>query len=113
VSFHNARSTGPADGIEKNYQGIPTLLDRMYIEHNNVVVRSSESYLANQNTPSDSAKHPIKVITNRYCIVITWDRRRLVCSKRASRPHSCKHWSYGEESPQMIFRNMQTSTSKR
>ena len=52
--FTNNRSTGPDDGMEKSYQEILTLLERMNIKHSNYVFRGSKSYLPDRNTPVES-----------------------------------------------------------
>ena len=54
--FFNAKSSGPADGMEKSYDEILKLLDLMKTER--PVFRGSESYLADESTPviSDAAR---------------------------------------------------------
>ena len=50
--FHNAKSTGAKDGMEKSYDEIKKLLGLMNIEKE--VFFGSESYLADEVTPVDS-----------------------------------------------------------
>lgn len=57
--FHNEKSTGPADGMEKSYQeimNILTLLEREDLKSN--VFRGSTSYMSSETEPviSDAAK---------------------------------------------------------
>lgn len=47
--FHNTRSDGPKDGMEKSYDEILRLLD--FIGEDVPVYKGSESYLANETTP--------------------------------------------------------------
>lgn len=49
--FHNARSSGPADGMEKSYQEILRILDRLGHPHEGLVFRGSRSYLAAPDRP--------------------------------------------------------------
>ena len=50
--FHNAKSSGPKDGMYKSYDEIKKLLGLMNIEKE--VFLGSESYLADESTPVDS-----------------------------------------------------------
>jgi hypothetical protein len=43
--FHNSRSSGPGDGMERSYQEILRLLDRLDVPSEGFVFRGSESYL--------------------------------------------------------------------
>ena len=43
--FHNKRSSGPADGMEKSYEEIMRLLDKMAWPADNLVYRGSTAYL--------------------------------------------------------------------
>jgi inosine-uridine nucleoside N-ribohydrolase len=52
--FHNARSDGPADGMEKSYQEILRLLDRLNVEYEGPVVRGSIHYLSEWDDPCES-----------------------------------------------------------
>jgi purine nucleosidase len=52
--FWNNRSTGPADGMEKSYQEILRLLDRLGRSPDGFVFRGSTDYLPNSNTPCRS-----------------------------------------------------------
>lgn len=52
--FHNTRSTGPADGMEKSYEEILRILDFMKIPHDNFVYKGSRGYLKDAQTPQDS-----------------------------------------------------------
>lgn len=55
--FHNARSTGPADGMEKSYEEILRLLDRLDMSAEGFVFRGSTGYLPKSMQPyrSDAA----------------------------------------------------------
>ena len=52
--FHNGRSDGPGDGMERSYDEILRLLDRLNVPDNNLVFRGSTGYLENIDTPQDS-----------------------------------------------------------
>jgi inosine-uridine nucleoside N-ribohydrolase len=52
--FHNARSTGPADGMEKSYQEILRLLDRLDVSPEGMVFRGSAAYLEDEDQPRES-----------------------------------------------------------
>jgi len=54
--YFNAKSTGPADGMEKSYQEILKLLD--FLGEDKPVFRGSPSYLVDEKTPvvSDAAR---------------------------------------------------------
>jgi inosine-uridine nucleoside N-ribohydrolase len=53
--FHNERSSGPADGMEKSYAEILELLKRMGRSPDGFVFRGSRSYLPAADCPVDSA----------------------------------------------------------
>jgi purine nucleosidase len=55
--FHNARSTGPADGMEKSHAEILRLLDRLDIPSDGLVFRGSAGFLPDWDHPhrSDAA----------------------------------------------------------
>ncbi len=53
--FYNSRSTGPANGMEKSYEEILRLLDRMEISSDNFVFRGSTNYLSNFENPQKCA----------------------------------------------------------
>lgn len=55
--FFNARSSGPEDGMEKSYQEILRLLDRLDVPAQNYVYRGSTAYLPGPQEPviSDAA----------------------------------------------------------
>lgn len=58
--FHNEKSDGPADGMEKSYQEILHLLDLLKQEEwKQVVFKGSMQYLENESTPviSPAAEH--------------------------------------------------------
>ena len=66
--FHNEKSTGPADGMEKSYQeimNILTLLEREDLKSN--VFRGSTSYMSSETEPviSDAAKDLVKTAGKR------------------------------------------------
>jgi inosine-uridine nucleoside N-ribohydrolase len=52
--FFNTRSTGPADGMEKSYQEILRILNRLGCKTENFVFRGSESYLPSPENPVQS-----------------------------------------------------------
>lgn len=52
--FFNNRSTGPADGMEKSYQEIHRLLDRMDVSPEGLVFRGSTTYLPDREQPCES-----------------------------------------------------------
>jgi purine nucleosidase len=52
--FTNNRSTGPGDGMEKSYDEILRLLERLKVGHEGFVFRGSTHYLAGRNTPEES-----------------------------------------------------------
>ena len=52
--FHNDRSTGPADGMEKSYQEILTLLERLDRSGDGFVWRGSTSFLKAADQPEES-----------------------------------------------------------
>jgi inosine-uridine nucleoside N-ribohydrolase len=56
--FHNSRSSGPADGMEKSYQEILRLLERLNISSDGLVYRGSTRYLHDWDHPvqSDAAE---------------------------------------------------------
>jgi inosine-uridine nucleoside N-ribohydrolase len=60
--FHNRRSSGPGDGMEKSYEEILRVLDRLGCQHENFVFRGSESYLPGPGQPvkSDATAHLIE-----------------------------------------------------
>lgn len=51
--FHNDRSSGPGDGMERSYQEIHTVIERMNSPFD-VVLRGSQNYLAAAGEPVDS-----------------------------------------------------------
>jgi len=55
--FHNSRSDGPGDGMEKSYEEILRLLDRLGADAEGLAFRGSTSYLPEAQTPcaSDAA----------------------------------------------------------
>src|SRR5690554_1970570 len=52
--FHNSRSEGPADGMERSYQEILRLLDALGIGDRGLVYRGAERYLPSEEEPVDS-----------------------------------------------------------
>ncbi len=52
--FHNSRSTGPADGMEKSYEEIVRLLDRLDVNPEGLVYRGSTSFLSDWEHPVES-----------------------------------------------------------
>jgi len=59
--FHNNRSEGPGDGMERSYEEILRLLDRLDVSPDGFVFRGSTSYLPSEETPceSEAATHLI------------------------------------------------------
>ena len=53
--FTNSRSTGPADGMEKSYEEIVRLLDRLHLSPDGFVFRGSTAYLDGQPERSPAA----------------------------------------------------------
>jgi purine nucleosidase len=53
--FHNSRSSGPADGMEKSYEEILRLLDRLDVSPEGFVFKGSTGYLGADLTPQDNA----------------------------------------------------------
>ena len=60
--FHNDRSTGPADGMEKSYEEIHRVVELMKPRHLPQVFRGSTAYLPGAGTPvpSDAAEDLIR-----------------------------------------------------
>ncbi len=52
--FHNERSSGPGDGMEKSYAEILRLLERLDVSPEGFVHRGSHSYLPGPGTPVES-----------------------------------------------------------
>jgi len=52
--FENARSTGPADGMEKSYEEILRLLNRLDHQADGFVFKGSTGYLKGSDIPQDS-----------------------------------------------------------
>jgi inosine-uridine nucleoside N-ribohydrolase len=52
--FHNALSEGPADGMEKSYREILTILQRLRIDPAHYAFRGSTGYLKDAETPQES-----------------------------------------------------------
>ncbi len=65
--FHNPRSDGPKDGMEKSYQEILRLLERLDRSSDGFVYRGSESYLSGPDVPvrSSAADHLVKLAMDR------------------------------------------------
>jgi purine nucleosidase len=53
--FHNERSDGPADGMEKSYEEILRLLDRLNRSPDSFVFKGSAGYLSDVCVPQESA----------------------------------------------------------
>ncbi len=53
--FHNEKSSGPGDGMEKSYDEILRLLERLDRTPENFVYRGSTAWLADAETPQPSA----------------------------------------------------------
>jgi inosine-uridine nucleoside N-ribohydrolase len=49
--FFNSRSSGPGDGMEKSYEEILRLLERLNVSPGDRVMRGSTEYLPDMNTP--------------------------------------------------------------
>jgi len=52
--FSNARSDGPEDGMEKSYEEILRLLDRLDMDHEGFVFKGSLAYLTDMENPPES-----------------------------------------------------------
>jgi purine nucleosidase len=52
--FHNDRSTGPGDGMEKSYDEILRLLERLSVSPEGFAFRGSTTYLAGRDAPEAS-----------------------------------------------------------
>ncbi len=52
--FYNSRSSGPADGMERSYQEILRLVDRLGIAPDGLVFRGSTRYLGEASKPVES-----------------------------------------------------------
>jgi inosine-uridine nucleoside N-ribohydrolase len=52
--FHNSRSSGPGDGMEKSYEEIVRVLDRLGREAPGLAHKGSGSFMAEAETPVDS-----------------------------------------------------------
>ena len=52
--FHNNRSTGPEDGMEKSYDEILRLLDFLQVKSDNLVYKGSRGFLSDGETPLHS-----------------------------------------------------------
>ncbi len=53
--FFHGRSTSPGDGMEKSYQEILTVLERMDIEPDGLAFRGADRYLPSRTEPVESA----------------------------------------------------------
>ncbi|HJP33025.1 MAG: nucleoside hydrolase [Candidatus Latescibacteria bacterium] len=53
--FHNSRSEGPADGMEKSYDEIIRLLERLGVSESDRVFKGSDRYLPSRTEPVRSA----------------------------------------------------------
>ncbi len=60
--FHNNRSTGPEDGMEKSYDEILRLLDFLQVKSDNFVYKGSRGFLTDGETPlhSEAASDMVK-----------------------------------------------------
>ena len=60
--FKNPRSTGPGDGMEKSYQEIKRILEKLKISRKNFIFRGSREFLGDLKEPvkSEAAKDLIK-----------------------------------------------------
>ena len=52
--FHNANSSGPEDGMERSYEEIQRLLERLRLQSAVRVLRGSRGYLTGPDAPQDS-----------------------------------------------------------
>ena len=53
--FHNSRSSGPGDGMERSYEEILRLLQRLDVSPEGFVFRGAKSYLPGPDQPATSA----------------------------------------------------------
>ena len=63
--FHNPRSSGPGDGMERSYEEILRLLSRLDVPAEGFVFRGSESYLpaADEGVRSPAAEDLIELLS--------------------------------------------------
>jgi len=61
--FYNSRSTSPADGMEKSYQEILRVLDRMHVPADGFAFQGSDRYLPSDSEPvsSPAAEHLVEL----------------------------------------------------
>ena len=52
--FLNTKSESPADGMRKSYDELLRLMKLLHHPHENFIIKGSESYLPDRNTPVDS-----------------------------------------------------------
>ncbi|CAA9323682.1 MAG: Inosine-uridine preferring nucleoside hydrolase, partial [uncultured Chloroflexia bacterium] len=52
--FHNKRSSGPGDGMEKSYQEILEILELVHVEHEPPVYRGAAAFLSSETTAVES-----------------------------------------------------------
>lgn len=52
--FHNKRSSGPGDGMEKSYQEILEILELVHVEHEPPVYRGSAAFLSSETAAVES-----------------------------------------------------------
>ncbi len=52
--FHNQRSNGPADGMEKSYEEILRVMDQMKIDYKGSVFKGSRNYMKDIKRPCES-----------------------------------------------------------
>ena len=52
--FHNSRSSSPADGMEKSYEEILRLLEKLGHDPDGFAFKGSTDYLQDKNTPQDN-----------------------------------------------------------
>lgn len=52
--FHNERSTGPADGMEKSYEELIRLLERLQVDPEGLALRGSTQWMTRSDEPVDS-----------------------------------------------------------
>jgi len=52
--FHNNRSNGPEDGMEKSYEEIIRILDKLHVSPQNFVFKGSRQYLQDWEHPQES-----------------------------------------------------------
>ena len=85
--FSNSRSTGPEDGMERSYEEILRLLDRLDMEPDGFVYKGSTKYLTDLDAPpvSPAALDLIERAKSASPVAVIYSSAKadLICSRRA------------------------------